>query len=414
MKNVNVFLVAIAAILWSCSDKDTTLQPINEAYRTKSIHLKDSVKDCMVEYSPFVVNVPTEEEEIDVQSFCESIEYVPLETRPECLLGTIDKMDADSNLIFVLDRQNGVLCSFYRDGRFNQVYGKAGQEEGAHKSVKDFSLDRSRSVVHVLDRDGGKIVSYDYSGRYLSEVPLYYHYRQFECGEGFWALSCGLLHNDQLPSNDAYRLVIADEKQIPLYRAFAYDEKLPDNLHYESLRSFQKTQSGEIFYNYVPSNTIYEVKAGGHLSARYVINAGPDIDSQVLTDAYIESYMQKQRMFASLFVMNMNYLVGYVFTPTKEVRTLLLDRNSNRFKYGNLFYGDKNSLTNKLLANHFDYALYERTFVNVVQPFDVLKLIEEHKQYGLPLDVGRSEQEMLSRVTEESNPVLMMIKLKPL
>ena len=92
--------------------------------------------------------------------------------------------------------------------------------------------------------------------------------------------------------------------------------------------------------------------------------------------------------------------------------TLLFDRQTNHYKYGKLLHGNENTLTNKLLASHFDFALLGNTFVNVIQPFEMFKLIDEHKRFQFPLDINGEERNLLSKVTEESNPILMMISIK--
>lgn len=91
---------------------------------------------------------------------------------------------------------------------------------------------------------------------------------------------------------------------------------------------------------------------------------------------------------------------------------LLYNRLSGNQKYGKFHYGNRDSLTDKLFASHFNFAIKDNTFINVIQPFDVFKMVDEHERFNLPLTIGEKEQELLSKINEESNPVLMIMNLK--
>lgn len=414
----HTYFIITASFLVSCnSDAVTELYPINDSYPDNSLFISDTISDMSIQDATHTINVPTEKEEIDLQDLCSDVHYVPLETRAECLLGSIDVIKADDGLFFVLDKRNSLLCSFREDGSFYKKYGAFGQGPGEYINIRDFSLDLKNHVLYLLDSHGGRVISYSYDGKYLSEQPLFYFYNQFEYSEPYWILSSSFAHNTMSSQLDLHRIIFSDASQKPYSRAFPYPEKLRDNFHQESIIVFQKTSDNRVYYNYIPSNVIYEI-SNGTCTAKYRIatqELGQNwdkLEEQLTTDEIYDSFIERNRYFSSIYLMNRNYVTCYIFHPDHRVSMLVFDRQSGKQKYGKFHYGDKNSLTDKLFASHFNFAIKDNTFINVIQPFDVFKMVDEHERFNIPLTIGKKEQELLSKINEESNPVLMIMNLK--
>ena len=68
-----------------------------------------------------VIDVPlrSSNHEIRMSSFVDSISYIPLETKDECLIGFVDKIVATNDYYYVVDKQktSSVLC-FDKLGKF--------------------------------------------------------------------------------------------------------------------------------------------------------------------------------------------------------------------------------------------------------------------------------------------------------
>ena len=419
MRKYTSIIISVSFIVSCNSDAVTELYPIKDSYSNNSICIPDTISDMSIQDAPYTINVPMEIEETNIQDICSGMYYVPLETRTECLLGSIDAIKTDNDLFFVLDKRNSILCSFRKDGSFYKRYGTVSDGSGKCFNIKSFSLDLKNDVLYVLDSRGGKVVSYSYDGQYLSEQPLFYFYDQFECSEPNWILSSSFAHNTMSSQFDLHRIILSDASQMPSSRAFPYPEGLRDSFHQESSMVFQKTVDGHVYYNYIPSNVIYELSNGVCLAKYRIATQEPgqnwdDLEEQLTTDDIYNLFTEKNRFFSSLYLMNLNFIAFYIFHPDHKVSMLVFDRQTGKQKYGRFHYGNKDSLTNKLFANHFNFAIKESTFINVIQPFDLFKMIDEHRRYDIPLVIDKKEQELLSRINEESNPVLMIMDLNSL
>lgn len=390
---------------------------LNDSYSDNSLFIPDTISDISIQDATQTINVPTEKEEIDLQDLCSDVQYIPLETRAECLLGSIDVLKADDGFFFVLDKRNSILCSFREDGSFYRKYGVEGHRSGGKIKIRDFSLDMKNHVLYLLDSYGGRVLSYSYDGQYLSEQPLFYYYDQFEYSEPYWILSSSFAHNTMSSQLDLHRIILSDASQKPYSRAFPYPEKLRDSFHQESSIVFQKTSDNRVYYNYIPSNVIYEVSDGTCIAKYRIATQEPGqnwdkLEELLTTDEIYNSFTGKNRYFSSIYLMNRNYVTCYIFYPNYRVSMLLYNRLSSNQKYGKFHYGNRDSLKDKLFASHFNFAIKDNTFINVIQPFDVFKMVDEHERFNMPLIIGEKEQELLSKINEESNPVLMIMNLK--
>ncbi len=102
----------------------------------------------------------------------QSVEIIPLETHPECLLGGITKLqEADENY-FILDGRNNILAKFNDDGKFITKIGREGNGPGEYLKIEDFILDKKNENIILYDIKGRKIIIYDFSGIFIREFAV--------------------------------------------------------------------------------------------------------------------------------------------------------------------------------------------------------------------------------------------------
>lgn len=95
-----------------------------------------------------------------------SLEFVKLETNDNCIINDIAKIELDDSLIFIEDYMQR-LYSFHRNGKFLCRIGEKGGADNEYVTMFDFVLNRKEKQVYIVDSSSGKIVIYDYCGKYL-------------------------------------------------------------------------------------------------------------------------------------------------------------------------------------------------------------------------------------------------------
>jgi hypothetical protein len=98
----------------------------------------------------------------------ESIEYVPLETKESCLIGSISFFDISDNYITVRCLNTGIIYLFKRNGRFINKIGNIGEGPGEYtKNVSSIFIeeDKKQVIVHVK-YPSPRFLKYDLSGKF--------------------------------------------------------------------------------------------------------------------------------------------------------------------------------------------------------------------------------------------------------
>ncbi|MFO8067456.1 MAG: 6-bladed beta-propeller [Bacteroidales bacterium] len=117
---------------------------------------------------PYKINVseaydnPTN---ITLSSFADSIDYIPLETKPECLIKVIKDVEITSDYIFI--SQSNSIYKFDIEGKFLMQIGSHGNGPGEYAYIYSIRLNRNTKTIYVLDGMGKKVLKYDYNGKFL-------------------------------------------------------------------------------------------------------------------------------------------------------------------------------------------------------------------------------------------------------
>ena len=146
------FLVFI--LLISCSKKqDQGDLPMNGEYFTIDL---DGEKENSIPFSTYFKSVRT----------------IVLEANEECLIGDFNELQVFDGYLFLLDkRKANSLFVFDMEGNFVRKIGKIGSGPGEYMKVFDFTLDKEKKHIFLLDRPN-RIHKYAFDGTYLFTLSL--------------------------------------------------------------------------------------------------------------------------------------------------------------------------------------------------------------------------------------------------
>jgi len=121
---------------------------------------------------------------LDFSKYIDSCHFLKLETKRNCLIGTINDIQFAANKIFVLSSisgenevlENEVLV-FDKTGLFLNKIGSKGQGPQEYLSLSSFCINKLKNYVVIFDTYKREIHKYDYTGKYLESIPL-----KAECG----------------------------------------------------------------------------------------------------------------------------------------------------------------------------------------------------------------------------------------
>lgn len=429
MKSKYLFFVCV--VMFSCKRANVTeLRPFDANYSdsTKVLELEDRYP-CMKLVTDKAIHLQVQEREANGNNVvhCKEpvnikVHYLQLETAEDCLVGgRIDKLESDDSSIFIFDQDNNQVLRFSKeDGSFLNKYGSCGRGPGEYTRITDMSLNRKRKEICLIDDCGYKFLYYNYDGQLLREEPLYYFYGKVEFLGDHMIQYTGSNGNTMAPSVNNNRLVFARQSdQSPKYVGFPFQENA-GRAFGQAMKHPFVTCNEEVYYNYLLSDTIWQIKPNGTCEARYVFKfPGRDnlFDENDFQNMSGDLYTRKTKEAKCYYRDNIRITEDFVYAGITNGEYILYCIPTGNYKYGMLTY--KGFGNHQLLYNLL--TLDGKSFVKVLQPFDILNFVnsmmgtgnEIAKKYFWENGLTEEERQLLQKMTPEDNPILMIVDIEP-
>ena len=159
-----IVLVVSGCMLFSCT-------PTHKE-KDVSIHLLDTTQDSLY-YSMFV----------------DSISYIALEDKDECLIGRVSDVIITNEHLFVLDGKQQIVWGFDRDGKYQFNINKRGNGPGEYMRLVQFEYDKERNELLLLDGWSKSILHYTVDGKFVKSEALDIYCSDFKIVDDGYILS---------------------------------------------------------------------------------------------------------------------------------------------------------------------------------------------------------------------------------
>jgi hypothetical protein len=116
--------------------------------------------------TPFLIDIEgniNNKKNIKLSSLGKELQYIPLETRPECAIEEIYKVELNESYIFV--NVFTKLLQFDKNGIFIRQIGSQGRGPSEYLSVKDFCIDNEKKEVLIIST--GRLMAFGFDGKFL-------------------------------------------------------------------------------------------------------------------------------------------------------------------------------------------------------------------------------------------------------
>ena len=108
---------------------------------------------------------------IKLESYIDSVKYIPLETHPSGLFNMIEKLVIQNDKIFILDsRHRNQLLVFDTIGNFKFPVGAHGRAPGEFIETRNFTVDKE--YIYIIDNYSSNLLLYDLQGNYIETKKL--------------------------------------------------------------------------------------------------------------------------------------------------------------------------------------------------------------------------------------------------
>lgn len=353
--------------------------------------------------------------------FFKAPKVVLLETKPECVVQNIRSLEIYKEDIYILDDRANKLYVFDGNGKFKRTISSPGRGHGEYMKLADFSIDRTKEVIYLLDEATDEILKFSLNDyKFLSSIKAvqngYLTYCMQEIGGKIY------LNRSSVLEKEKYELREIDErngKQVGKFLKsddYNHGWNFPLSLEHSNFYS-KNSQSPK--YIGLFSNLIMNVTADG-VSAAYIVDSRKFVDKeevlkmQGIAEGKLEKidfsgiYSQKRIHQISRFIESPSK-VFFQYLEGDERNYLVYDKASGKTKTSSLFMDDYVSDKN-MIPMDFCYS-DERGVVALLKPCFMphfMKYIINGGKMRTHLD----NYSRLMKLNKDSNPVLFFHEYK--
>lgn len=353
--------------------------------------------------------------------FFKAPKVVLLETKPECVVQNIRSLEIYKEDIYILDDRANKLYIFDGNGKFKRTISSPGRGHGEYMKLADFSIDRTKEVIYLLDEATDEILKFSLNDyKFLSSIKAvqngYLTYSMQEIGGKIY------LNRSSVLEKEKYELREIDErngKQVGKFLKsddYNHGWNFPLSLEHSNFYS-KNSQSPK--YIGLFSNLIMNVTADG-VSAAYIVDSRKFVDKeevlkmQKIAEGKLEKidfsgiYSQKRIHQISRFIESPSK-VFFKYLEGDERNYLVYDKASGKTKTSSLFMDDYVSDKN-MIPMDFCYS-DERGVVALLKPCFMPHFIK-YIINGGKMRTHLDNYSRLIKLNKDSNPVLFFHEYK--
>lgn len=353
--------------------------------------------------------------------FFKAPKIVLLETKPECVVQNIRSLEIYKEDIYILDDRANKLYVFDGNGKFKRTISSPGRGHGEYMKLADFSIDRTKEVIYLLDEATDEILKFsldDY--KFLSSIKAvqngYLTYCMQEIGGKIY------LNRSSVLEKEKYELREIDERNGKQVGKFLKSDDYNNGWNFPlSLEhsNFYSKNSQSPKYIGLFSNLIMNVTADG-VSAAYIVDSRKFVDKeevlkmQKIAEGKLEKidfsgiYSQKRIHQISRFIESPSK-VFFQYLEGDERNYLVYDKASGKTKTSSLFMDNYVSDKN-MIPMDFCYS-DERGVVALLKPCFMPHFIK-YIINGGKMRTHLDNYSRLIKLNKDSNPVLFFHEYK--
>lgn len=365
---------------------------------------KDTEKSTKNNYKHLTINLYESTVE-EVLSTIKRIEFIPLETKPEALIGSIQKIIANSDYFYLLDVFSAKsVFVFNRAGKHIETIDTNGKGPGEFVTPWDMSVDPYNEKLIIVDPGNQKILKYSLEGEFEDEV--YTDFTPYSIGFVNCDTYCFKTMVDNLPG-----VVTAKSNGKQSSVVFLGTREFNMNLFSHFSRSGEKQ-----FYLEFVNDTIYEIGPDYSIPYAYI-----DFQELSLTPQKKKELKEIYHKFKNIPGVPQD-LAGAVapFFETKKFISFLCEYKDGMAKLIINKQTSDQSLLYKYpkcenmwikLLFQLNFAIEPDTFVGKISSADYLELMNSDTYHDLKKQ-GVIKQPSHQIPNMQSNPVLVSITYK--
>ena len=337
--------------------------------------------------------------------FVDNVEFIPLETTDECLIGDACIVSSITQKdIFVFDYEK--CYRFDRNGKFLNAIGAKGNGPGEYTRPMRAIVDTLNQWVYFPDHWTGRLLKYDYSGNFLEESQpkglssdIWLHKpMEFLFGDSFYQYA----KKGERFSISFYSL---KEKKLLSKMRCEYEKDIPKLM---ICNPNVYNYKGNTYVKDFWCDTIYQITNPYKLVSHAIINRGR-LGYRTQDDKSLISGVEDSEERITIAVHNIAETDRFIFISSNQGR-IVYDKKSD-----------------KTIAANYDVPLMDDLygspglvyFVSTTNGNEIYQAIHAYEfiengdgKHSITDARYNTYRKMVDRLDEDDNPVIMIVKIK--
>ena len=381
---------------------------------SKLTHISESQiakEDHIISILPIIENL---QPILDLTPYIDTIKYVKLEFTDESIIGSIDKLIIYEERIYILDTQTSSLFIFDMEGNYLNKIAKVGQGPGEYIQLDFFDIDRENKNIVLTDLIGYWIMWYDFDGNFLfrKKIPVWCEGVSLLPNKGI-ALYANFRNNSDVLKQE-FNLICLDSDMNINKVYFPYLSKDFNIKISTSIAGHFYHFKDHVNFSFPYGSTVYQFK-NDSLISKYKFDFGKDIlpiENLGNPKQFMENY--KNKKFSGIY--------GYIM-ENDELLFFTIQVNINAPLIYTVFYSKEsgNTLLSFIFMVEKDFNVdlpqteYNSWIVSKIQAYSLVdwKKVFPKERVSSASEYTKARLSLAEELTDEDNPVLMFLKLKP-
>ena len=361
------------------------------------------------------------DQELRLSEIADTVEVIPLEQTYDSDIALVERIIPYKGHYYILNTlsfNNGQLLVFDKDGNFVRKIDKRGGGPGEYVDLQDIAIDEKNDELVFMAQPKG-FYRYDLEGNFISKARGGYGMNIAVDGEGSYYKTNGI-YEGQMDG----LLMVNDEDSVSFSKVSPERRVMVHNYYFSN--EFE-SHNGRVYHSYSCCDSIFDVTGGKRIPYLYIDYNGRNlpVDKIFAEDRSVEQSMRIEANYSGYFRMD-RY------------------RITDKFLFVGSFDGERHGIislysfqTGKVLSAHRlidDVFFPDNTFT--FRPFRMPMAVEDncllwlvnpswllqgYEYFKENMNAKEWESyckrhpkivEVCSKLDEESNPVLLKIRLK--
>ncbi|WP_129715490.1 6-bladed beta-propeller [Pedobacter sp. SYP-B3415] len=354
------------------------------------------------------------DEVFEIEKVLEEPTFVKLETKPECLIGTIDKLICTDSLIVVVDRRVAqAVFVFDSAGRFLGKIAEKGKGPGEFTEIWDVNINEESRHIELLDEKLKKINKYTYECRYVDYKRMPFIFTGYQpLDSSTFAYYTNKSPNARQPIINNNLLVTAKSNNKILGKAFPLTQNEKNNsMSFETFNAPLWKYGKSVFFNPRFSDTIFRVTPN-KLFAEYIVKMRGMISSanwEKMDNERFQKLLETHSYLNGTFIDLQDHSYVNVTTPKGRVHGFYLKSS------GKVISGRSFSTINPFY-NFFEIPLAAKSNNSFVVVQTAQQILDAKALINMSIKTKspkiQEELKVFSKLSKDDNPILVFFKAK--